>query len=186
MERLNLKLIGFIVGAAALALIVASYLIKNDQRVVPKAGNMKITSSAFKDNEIIPKKYTCDGETVNPPLAFENVPSNAKSLVLIMDDLDAPSGIWNHWLVWNIDSAAQAVVEKNVPTGAVEGQTSFGKPGYGGPCPPSGQHRYVFKLFALNNKLNLTSDAGRVEVEQAMTDHVIEKTELVGLYTRSK
>lgn len=145
---------------------------------------MKITSSAFKHNQKIPSQYTCDGSNINPPFEISEVPDKTQSLVLIMDDPDAPAGTWVHWTVWNIDPQATEIPENSIPTGGVEGVTSFGNPGYGGPCPPSGSHRYFFKLYALDTNLDLKFDADKEELDQAMTDHVIGKTELIGLYSR--
>lgn len=147
---------------------------------------MKIESPAFKHNERIDSKYTCDGKNINPELLFPGVPSAAKSLVLIMDDPDAPMGTWVHWTLWNIDSKAIKIDENSVPKNAVEGMTDFKKPGYGGPCPPSGVHRYFFKLYALDTKLSLTPKAKKAEIEKAMEKHILEKAELIGLYVRKK
>lgn len=144
---------------------------------------MKIKSSAFKHKEMIPSKYTCDGEDINPPLEIKEVPENAKSLVLIVDDPDAPMGTWIHWTVWNIDPKTNKIEEDSVPKGAEEGMTNFGNTGYGGPCPP-GKHRYFFKLYALNTKLDLNSSAKIKHLENAMEEHVIERAKLVGIYER--
>ncbi|MBU3978526.1 YbhB/YbcL family Raf kinase inhibitor-like protein, partial [Patescibacteria group bacterium] len=103
---------------------------------------MRITSSAFENREQIPGKYTCNGENINPPLKFSEVPGEAKSLVLIIDDPDAPGGTWIHWIVYNISPNLREVGENSIPDDGEEGTTTFGKPGYGGPCPPSGVHRY--------------------------------------------
>lgn len=147
---------------------------------------MNITSSVFQHQTKIPSKYTCDGENINPPLSISDIPPNAKSLVLIVDDPDAVSGIWDHWLVFNIPPNIQEIEEDSVPVGAVEGMTSFGNSGYGGPCPPppSGTHRYFFKLYALDTTLNLDSSATKKEIEEAMKGHVLELDELIGLYSR--
>jgi hypothetical protein len=147
---------------------------------------MKISSTAFTMNGSIPSKYTCDGMDINPPLTIENVPTEAKSLVLIMDDPDAPGGMWVHWVVWNIDPAAKEIKENSVPPGSSQGMTDFRKQKYGGPCPPSGVHRYFFKLYALSSTLTLDPNAGKVAVEQAMKGCILAQTELIGLYTRKK
>lgn len=144
--------------------------------------NMKISSPNFKNNEYIPEKFTCDGEDINPQLDFENVPAEAKSLVLVMDDPDASNGDWVHWTAWNIDPSTKAIAENSVPPGAIEGETSFGKPGYGGPCPPSGTHHYQFKLYALNSPLTLDASAKKKELEKAMEGKIIGQAQLVGLY----
>lgn len=145
---------------------------------------MKIISSAFENNAKIPSKYTCDGENVNPPLSFTDIPASAKSLVLIVDDPDAPGGIWVHWVLFNIDPKIQEVLENSLSESGIEGVTSFGKAGYGGPCPPSGAHRYFFKLCALDKILNL-ENPNKEEVEKAMQGHILDKAELIGLYSRS-
>jgi Raf kinase inhibitor-like YbhB/YbcL family protein len=146
---------------------------------------MKIVSNAFKHNSMIPSRYTCDGQNINPPLEVSDTPENAKSLVLIVDDPDAPMGTWIHWTVWNIDPKTSAVAENSCPGGAIEGITSFGREGYGGPCPPGGTHRYFFKIFALDITLDLSSETSIRELEHAMQNHIIDKAEVMGLYSRS-
>lgn len=150
-----------------------------------KSGNMKLTSSVFLNNQNIPAKYSCDGVNVNPPLTLSDVPNNAKSLVLIMDDPDAPMGTWIHWTVWNIDPKTSEIAENSVPSQAIEGKTGSGKSGYGGPCPPSGTHRYFFKLYALDNTLSLTKNSTKEELEKEIKGHILDQTELVGLYHHS-
>lgn len=105
---------------------------------------MIIKSPDFKNNQRIPSRFTCDGKDINPTLVFEDIPKNSKSLVLIVDDPDAPMGTWVHWTLWNIPKDTKIIEENSKPKGAIEGITSFGKPGYGGPCPPNGVHRYFF------------------------------------------
>ncbi len=146
---------------------------------------MIIESTEFKNNENIPTKYTCDGEDINPPLLFNNVPEETQSLVLISDDPDAPMGTWVHWTVWNIDPKTREIAENSVPTGAIEGITDFGRTGWGGPCPPSGTHRYFFKLYALDIKLDLSSKTRKPQIEEAMAGHIIKEAELIGLYSRN-
>ena len=146
---------------------------------------MKITSSAFHEGANIPSKFTCDGSDTSPPLQIAGVPSGAKSLVLIVDDPDAPSGLFTHWLVWNIPPQTNLIAEGNTPKG-VQGANDFGKSGYRGPCPPPGTHRYSFKIFALDRELDLRSGAKRSQVDAAMKGHVIAKGELVGRYARKK
>lgn len=150
---------------------------------------MNIESNAFAYNGKIPAKYTCDGENVNPPLAWSSAPENTKSLVLIMDDPDVPKyiredGLWVHWTLWNIAPEIRTIEENSVPQGAVEGMTTFGKPGYGGPCPPDREHRYFFKLYALDTMLSLPSFATKNELEKAMQNHILAQAELVGVYER--
>lgn len=155
-----------------------------EEIITPKTTIMKLISSAFEHNSPIPSKYTCDGQNVNPPLMISEVPKDAKSLVLISDDPDAPAGTWVHWVVWNIEPSVTAVAENSVPSGAVEGTTSFGSTGYGGPCPPSGTHRYFFKLYALDTALDLSPDADKAAVEAAMKGHILDQIELMGTYSR--
>ena len=145
---------------------------------------MQIASDAFDNKHNIPAKFTCDGEDINPPLDFSEVPDEAKSLVLINDDPDAPEQTWVHWIVWNIDPSTEYIEENSIPAGSVEGVTSFGKRGYGGPCPPSGEHRYFFKLYALDIELDLPEDADKAELEEAMDGHIIDEAEFIGLYSR--
>ena len=147
---------------------------------------MKITSLEFDDCDYIPEEYTCDGENMNPPLEIHDVPAGAKSLALIMDDPDAPSGEFVHWLLWNIPPAEKEIDPgKSLPLNGVCGVTSAGKPGYTGPCPPAGEeHRYFFKLYALHSELDLFCNAKKADLEKAMDGHIIEKAELVGLYRR--
>ena len=146
---------------------------------------MKITSSAFHEGANIPSKFTCDGSDTSPPLQIAGVPSGAKSLVLIVDDPDAPGGLFTHWLVWNIPPQTGSISEGSAPQG-VQGANDFGKSGYRGPCPPPGTHRYSFKIFALDRELELRSGAKRSQVDAAMKGHVIAQGELVGRYAKRK
>jgi Raf kinase inhibitor-like YbhB/YbcL family protein len=146
---------------------------------------MKITSSAFHEGANIPSKFTCDGSDTSPPLQIAGVPSGAKTLVLIVDDPDAPSGLFTHWLVWNIPPQTGSIAEGSAPQG-VQGANDFGKSGYRGPCPPPGTHRYSFKVFALDHELELRSGAKRSQVDAAMKGHVIAQGELVGRYAKRK
>ena len=148
-----------------------------------EGARMKITSSAFQEGGNIPSKFTCDGSDTSPPLQITGVPSEAKSLVLIADDPDAPSGLFTHWLVWNIPPQTNSIAEGSAPKG-VQGTNDFGKSGYKGPCPPPGTHRYSFKIFALDRELDLRSGAKRSQVDAAMKGHVIAQGELVGRYAR--
>ena len=144
---------------------------------------MKITSSAFQEGGNIPSKFTCDGPDTSPPLQITGVPSSAKSLVLIADDPDAPTGLFTHWLVWNIPPQTNSIGEGSAPKG-VQGASDFGKSGYRGPCPPPGTHRYSFKIFALDRELDLSSGAKRSQVDAAIKGHVIAQGDLVGRYAR--
>lgn len=139
-----------------------------------------VRSSAFASGSNIPAQFTCKGANTNPPLQFEAIPKGAKSLALIVDDPDAPGGLFSHWLIWNIEPTTTQIGEKIVPSGAMEGTNDFGKPGYGGPCPPSGTHRYFFRLFALDRPLDLKPGAKRSALEHAMKGHVVGQGELMG------
>jgi Raf kinase inhibitor-like YbhB/YbcL family protein len=154
---------------------------------------MKITSPAFKDNEMIPTKYTCDGQDVNPALVFSDIPQKAQTLALIVDDPDAPSGTWVHWVVWNLDPRCDTIIENYTSENAieatiemesVEGTNSAETTGYHGPCPPLGIHHYHFKLYALDQEIHLSPESGKEDLEKAMRGHIIDQTELIGLYER--
>jgi Raf kinase inhibitor-like YbhB/YbcL family protein len=152
---------------------------------------MKLESSAFRPHQTIPAKYTCDGADVSPPLNWDDPPAHTKSLVLICDDPDAPGKTWVHWVLYDLPSDLRQLAEgvppqPMLPGGGVHGTNDFRKLGYGGPCPPSGTHRYFFKLYALDTLLNLQSGATKVQVERAMQNHVLAHAELIGQYTRSR
>jgi len=145
---------------------------------------MKLTSPVFENNQLIPQKYTCDGENVNPPLQISEVPEGVKSLALIVIDPDAPAGVFTHWVLWNINPQTSLIEENSLPEGAVEGLNSFKKHSYGGPCPPSGTHHYHFRLYALDKKLDLASSSEKTEVEKAICGCFSEWVEIIGLYQR--
>jgi Raf kinase inhibitor-like YbhB/YbcL family protein len=149
-------------------------------------GNLRISSTAFEQKGAIPSRYTCDGEDVNPPLIIQSISPAAKSMALIVDDPDAPGRTWVHWVVWNISINTKEINENTLPSGAQEGMNDFRKRSYGGPCPPSGTHRYFFKLYALDTVLSLDKNATKAALELAMTGHIIEQTELVGVYSRKR
>lgn len=151
--------------------------IKSDFKV------LTVASEAFKNKEHIPIKYTCEGEDVNPPLDIGEIPEEARSLVLLVEDPDAPGGTWLHWLVWNIP-VTHRIHENEVP--GEQGLNDFGRNSYGGPCPPSGTHRYLFKVYALDDLLDIREGAVRKDVEDAMRDHIIAFGELDGKYRRIK
>jgi Raf kinase inhibitor-like YbhB/YbcL family protein len=161
------------IAAAAIAL----------SSVAAGGAKMKITSSAFQEGDNIPSKFTCDGANVNPPLHFEQVPAEAKSLALIVDDPDAPGGTFVHWLVWNIDSKTSDIVENTMPSNAKQGRNGFGKSGYGGPCPPSGTHRYYFRVYALD-VAQLPGPSTRTDVDLAIRGHIVGQGELMGRYSK--
>jgi Raf kinase inhibitor-like YbhB/YbcL family protein len=139
--------------------------------------SIKVFSSAFESNGTIPKKYTCSGENISPPLEFQGIPEKSRSLVLIMEDPDAPMKTFTHWIVWNIEPVAK-IDEDNIP--GIEGMNDFRKIGYGGPCPPSGTHRYFLRIYALDKQLELKEGASRKELENEMIGHIIAEGELIG------
>ena len=145
---------------------------------------LTISSPAFPHQAAIPVRYTCDGQDINPPLQIGTVPAGAKSLALVVDDPDAPVGTWDHWVIWNIPPQTGEIRENSLPSGAVPGLNSWKRNRYGGPCPPSGTHRYFFRLYALDSTLNLPSSATKAALEGAMRGHIIAQGELMGTYRR--
>jgi Raf kinase inhibitor-like YbhB/YbcL family protein len=143
-----------------------------------------LESSAFEHAQPIPNRYTCDGDDVSPPLGWANVPEEAQSLALLVDDPDAPRGVFTHWVAWGLDPGTGGLGEGEAAPG--EGRNDFGTAGYRGPCPPPGHgpHRYVFRLYALDRDLELDPGAGKPELEQAIEGHVLTTAELVGTYER--
>ena len=153
--------------------------------------SMELKSQAFQAGSTIPAKYTCDGEDISPPLNWSDPPAGTKSLALISDDPDAPVGTWVHWVLWNIPASARALEENlpktaSLPNGAKQGTTDFRRVGYGGPCPPSGTHRYFFKLYALGTALNLPSSTTKKDLEKAVQGHILAQAELIGKYQRRR
>jgi Raf kinase inhibitor-like YbhB/YbcL family protein len=145
----------------------------------------ELSSSAFANGEEIPTKHTCDAEDDSPPLQWGDPPAGSESLALIMDDPDAPVGTWDHWLLFNIPADLRSLPERaDPPPGSVDGKNSWGRTGYGGPCPPSGTHRYFFKLYALDTTLDLPAGADKSQLLQAMKGHILAQTELMGTYAR--
>lgn len=162
----------------AAAIFVAANYIWAEER---GGSTMQITSPVFKNNEYIPAKYTCEGEDINPALVISDIPKEAKSLALIMDDPDAPIGVWVHWVVFDIPVVSG--IEENSLPGKL-GITNSGRREYHGPCPPSGTHRYFFKIYALDTQLNLKEGISKGQLEKAMQGHILAKAELIGLYKR--
>ena len=151
---------------------------------LPKeASTMEITSNEFDNKGEIPSLYTCDGEDINPPLNISGIPEGTKSLALIMDDPDAPVGTWTHWIVWNISPTTNLIKEDSIP--GIQGKNGWNKNKYGGPCPPSGTHRYFFKLYALDTELELKDKADSEDLQAAIQEHIIGEAELIGRYRRS-
>ncbi len=150
---------------------------------------IKLESSAFKDGQSIPKQYTCDGVNISPPLEWSGVPKNGKTLAIICDDPDAPAGTWVHWVVYNLHADDLGLIENTPATdkltgGGLQGKNDFGKIGYGGPCPPSGTHRYFFKLYTLDTELELKPGATKSDLLKAMEGHVTAQGQLMGTYSR--
>lgn len=141
-----------------------------------------IGSPSFAPKESIPPKFTCEGENVNPGITIENIPPGTKRLTLIVDDPDAPGGVFDHWLLWNI-RPMEMIIENSVP--GVEGKNSFGKTKYMGPCPPSGTHRYFFKVYALDKILEIRAGSDKAMLEKAMEGHILAKGELIGTFKKS-
>jgi Raf kinase inhibitor-like YbhB/YbcL family protein len=143
---------------------------------------MKLTSPAFEAGGVIPSKYTCDGRNISPPLHIEDIPDDAATLALIVDDPDAPAGTWDHWILFNIPATTTDIAEDSAP--GTQGVNDYKKSYYRGPCPPSGSHRYFFKLYALDTELDLKAGASNRALEKAMKNHVLAEAELMGRYTR--
>jgi Raf kinase inhibitor-like YbhB/YbcL family protein len=149
-----------------------------------RAGGFRVSSPAFEPNGTIPKKYGCEGENVNPSLKIEHVPSGVKSIALVLDDIDAPRGTYVHWILWNIDPGTREIKENSIPEGAIQGVNDFKKRNYGGPCPPTRPHRYVFKTYVLDTLLNLHPNSAKPDLEKAMEGHVLGQAQLKGTYKR--
>jgi Raf kinase inhibitor-like YbhB/YbcL family protein len=150
---------------------------------------LEVTSSVFSEGEMIPTRHSCDGPDVSPDLAWSGVPENAQSLALICDDPDAPMGTWVHWVLFNIPGGANGLPGEISPdaileNGARHGKNDFGRLGYGGPCPPGGTHRYFFKLYALDTKLDLESGITKAQLLEAMENHILAEARLMGKYSR--
>ncbi len=191
--------------SVSLCLVVAVLLLEGFQSVPPVASenskergismSLIITSTAFSNNEPIPKSYTCDSENISPPLSWSGLPEGTKSLVLIMDDPDAPDPkapkmTWVHWLLYNISPATTGLSENiainDLPTGTKQGVNDWKRTGYGGPCPPIGRHRYFHKLYALDTLLPDLGKPTKTQLEAAMQGKIIGQAELVGTYQRSR
>lgn len=161
----------------------------NPQKIGGKSMELKITSSAFDEGGMIPKQYTCDGANISPPLRWTSVPLGTKSLALICDDPDAPMGIWVHWIIFNLPTNINELPEsippqKTLENGAKQGINDFPKIGYAGPCPPSGTHRYYFKLYALDTEIDLDAGATKRELLKAIKGHILAEGQLMGRYKR--
>ena len=150
---------------------------------------IKLTSTAFKEGEAIPRQFTCDGVNISPPLEWSGVPKTAKTIAIIADDPDAPSGTWVHWVLYNLPAENIGIVEnlpanENLRAGGFHGKNDFGNIGYGGPCPPTGSHRYFFKIYAVDSELPLKAGATKAEVEKALEGHILAQGQLMGIHRR--
>ncbi|HLC21007.1 MAG TPA: YbhB/YbcL family Raf kinase inhibitor-like protein [Candidatus Methylomirabilis sp.] len=157
--------------------------------LIAQGAAMDLNSQAFRPGGMIPAKYTCDGADISPPLTWPDPPAGTKSFALIMDDPDAPVGTWVHWVIWNIPATARGLEENvpktaSLPNGARQGTNDFKRTGYGGPCPPSGTHRYFFRLYALGSTLSLSPETTKSVLEDTMRRHILAQSELIGKYTR--
>ena len=146
-----------------------------------ETATLQVNSDSFNHEDHIPTKYTCEGDDINPSLEISEVPEDTETLAIIMEDPDAPNGIFDHWLVWNI-APNEAIAENSSP--GISGINSFGKTGYGGPCPPSGVHRYYFKVFALNKTLDLQAGSDKKALLEAMDGHILAEGEMMGRYAK--
>ncbi len=149
---------------------------------------LELFSPAFKQGQNVPKQYTCDGKDISPPLFWKDAPANTKSFVLIMDDPDAPAGTWDHWILYNIPASTTLLAEnnQNMPEGTLTGKNSWNRLTYNGPCPPDREHRYFFKLYAIDTTLPINNGMTKKEVESAINGHVVASSELMAKYQRSR
>ncbi len=195
----------YLLGIATLVILFLAFLMVSRLKPIPRTTSiqlntqpltnqqqttMKIESPAFGNNESIPSIYTCDGQNTSPELNFSGVPNNAQSLALIMDDPDVPktllpAGVFDHWLVWNMPADTTKIGQGEKPSGVI-GNNGADKPGYTGPCPPDREHRYFFKLYALDSLLDLPQNATKTQLEQAMAGHILEQAKLMGRYDRKR
>lgn len=181
-----IAIISIIIILAA-AFIYAKFFIleKPDNLETGGENTMKIKSSAFENNQELPQKYGYKFSNVNPPFSIEGIPVNAKTIVIICDDPDAPSGDFVHWLVFNIPSSSSIMkIDENFKTG-INGRNDFGNNRYDGPSPPSGTHRYFFKFYSLDSSLSLVAGASKKDIEKAMQGHILAKGEIIGLFSKS-
>jgi Raf kinase inhibitor-like YbhB/YbcL family protein len=183
-------LLGAVLGSA-IAVLFTACTPDPSPMVSPQLPKLNLTSTAFASDALIPAKYTCDGKDLSPALAWEAPPTATKSLVIIADDPDAPGKTFTHWVLYDLPPKTRKLPEGLPPqpflaTGGGHGKNDFGKYGYGGPCPPSGTHRYVFKIFALDQMLDLPAGATKAEVLAGMEGHILAAGEWVGKYRRQK
>lgn len=173
----------FWITALLLALTIP-YVTMAERKVMYRMESFTITSPAFRHGEPIPARYSCDGSNINPPLVITKAPPLTRGLALIADDPDAPSGSWVHWVVWNIPAQTLEIPESGLPAGSCQGLNDWKHNRYGGPCPPSGAHRYYFRLYALDTELQLAPSTTKSALEKAMRGHILAQAELMGTYRR--
>jgi len=181
--RIVVFLVAFFILFSMISITQSAHAQSDTNPVKSTAKTVMKISSVFGNNGKIPKKYTCDGTSVSPPLKISNVPKNAKSLALILDDPDAPMGTFTHWIVWGI-SPKKTQFGEGEKKGFIEGATGLDKPGYVGLCPPSGVHRYFFKLYALDFHVDISTKSNKQELLATMQNHIIQTATLVGKYSR--
>jgi len=184
----------FVIIGLALCCVMFSSCAGRQQPVAQPASTpkedkaeIKLTSAALKDGQSIPAPYTCDGVNISPPLEWSGLPKTTKTVAVVVDDPDAPSGTWVHWVLYNLPADNIGLVEnvpasENLKAGGFQGKNDFGKIGYGGPCPPSGTHRYFFKIYALDSELPLKAGATKAELMKAMEGHIVLEGQLMGTY----
>ena len=178
-----------LIYSVIIMIIFLSFSISKNNQKGDKKMNIQVTSTAFAEGELIPKVYTCEGKDISPPISWANLPEGTKSIALICDDPDAPMGTWVHWVIYNIPPTEtglkEAMPSENVlQNGTKQGITDFRKIGYGGPCPPSGTHRYFFKLYALDKMLELDAGATKGQLLTAMEGHIVGQVQLIGKYKK--
>jgi Raf kinase inhibitor-like YbhB/YbcL family protein len=193
MNQKNCKVMMLCIGLSFLFFFSTGYASSEQLKTRSKEGKvtMQLTSLAFKEGQSIPVKYTCDGKNVSPPLKWSNVPQGTKSLALICDDPDAPHGTFVHWVLYSIPPTVTELKEGIPPDSQLSNRAKHGMPGfnrlgYGGPCPPSGRHRYFFKLYALDFVPDLAPGATKSDLLKAMEGHILEMAQLMGTYQRTK
>lgn len=187
-DKKNFFLVLFVSSIVGLMVSYKTVLVKQltqqspvDSVPIPRTQSMTITSTEFDNEGIMPVTFTCNGENKNPPLSIRNVPETTKSLALIVEDPDAPLGPFVHWIMWNISPETKDILKGGIPQDGQQGTNSFNHTAYDGPCPPS-RHRYFFTLYALDQDIGLDGKAKKSDLEKAMSGHIIEKAQTIGLY----
>jgi Raf kinase inhibitor-like YbhB/YbcL family protein len=164
--------------------MIFSFNLLNICMTTKAEAGLMVESNAFCQGGYIPKRYSCEGENINPPIEVNGFPEETQTLAIIVEDPDAPRGIFDHWLVWNIPSNEQPIAENSIL--GVSGRNSFGKKGYDGPCPPFGSHRYFFKVYALDTSLNLPAGSDKKALKAAMQNHILDSGELMAYYRKGR